>query len=408
MNALLLQQQSDLKTRMRTLLDGAAGDLSADDASQFDRMKEELTGLEKRIEREVWLDEADRRASGHSLGDTKFDQQLDHFSLRRAIAGQAGLDVDDSIEREMSKELSRRLGVQGRGILVPLRVFQQRVVTTALPAGGPGGNILPQDYRPEEFVDILRAKLVTARLGARVLTGLEGNVDIPALGTSAGAAWVAENAAITATDAAFVQVQLRPKHVGTISEYSRNLLLQSSPDIETLLRNDFAASIAVAIDTAAIGGGGANQPQGIAARITETDATTGGITWARVIGVMTTVEAANANVDNGAYLMTPGVKGLAMTKVKVTGNTDSTMIMDSPTMLAGYPAESSNCCPANSLYFGAWAELLLGYWSVFDFLVNPYETSAYSKGNVLVRGMATCDVNVRHAASFAGVNNITS
>jgi hypothetical protein len=47
---------------------------------------------------------------------------------------------------------------------------------------------------------------------------------------------------------------------------------------------------------------------------------------------------------------------------------------------------------------------LIGFWSEFDFLVNPYETTAYSKGNVQVRAMATCDVKLRHVESFAFSN----
>jgi hypothetical protein len=38
---------------------------------------------------------------------------------------------------------------------------------------------------------------------------------------------------------------------------------------------------------------------------------------------------------------------------------------------------------------------------VFDLLVNPYESTAYSKGNVSVRGIVTMDVAIRHIESFA-------
>jgi HK97 family phage major capsid protein len=44
--------------------------------------------------------------------------------------------------------------------------------------------------------------------------------------------WVAENAALTSDDADFDSVTLAPKHAGALTEYSRNMLLQSSPAVE--------------------------------------------------------------------------------------------------------------------------------------------------------------------------------
>ena len=45
--------------------------------------------------------------------------------------------------------------------------------------------------------------------------------------------------------------------------------------------------------------------------------------------------------------------------------------------------------------------LLVGYWSGLDLLVNPYETTAYQKGRVLVRVMRDVDVAVRHPESLS-------
>jgi len=65
----------------------------------------------------------------------------------------------------------------------------------------------------------------------------------------------------------------------------------------------------------------------------------------------------------------------------------------------------SGVSPASSpLIFGNWSDLLIGYWSAFEILVNPYEATAYQKGNVSVRGLLTCDVAVRHPASFTAGN----
>ena len=49
----------------------------------------------------------------------------------------------------------------------------------------------------------------------------------------------------------------------------------------------------------------------------------------------------------------------------------------------------------HGLIYGDWSELLIGIWSEIDILVNPYETTAYSKGNISIRAMATVDTGLR-------------
>lgn len=253
-----------------------------------------------------------------------------------------------------------------------------------------------------------------------MLSGLRGNLDIPRLKASATAAWVAENAPISASDMQFEKVSLTPKHVGAITEFSRNMLMQSSPDVEQLCRNDFAKVLAEKVDAAAILGGGSNEPTGILGTSGIGDVAMGdnggAITWGAVIDLIAEVEIDNAM--GAGFLTNPKVVKSARKTAKVS-STDSVMVMERPDELAGYPLVSTSLVPSNldkgtsegvcsALIFGNWADLLLGYWSEFDLLVNPYESTAYSKGNVQVRGMLTMDVDVRHPESFAAIQDLTT
>lgn len=353
--------------------------------------------------------------------DTHLEHEMRSFSLRALLAGAAGLPgVDWGRERELSQETARRSGRTFEGYAVPMTVFEQRVVTTALPSGGPGSNIISTDYRPGEFIDRLRAALVIRRLGARVLSGLVGNVAIPRLKVSATGAWVAENAALSASDVEVEQVTLSPKHVGALTEYSRNMLMQSSPDIEELLRDDFAKVLARAIDAAAIKGGGSSEPVGILATSGIGDVamgTNGGApTWAKIIDLIAEVETVDATGQG--FLTNFKVLKKARQTQKVT-STDSVMIMNDRDTLAGYPVVASSLVPStltkgtssgvcSALIFGDFSDVLLGYWSELDVLVNPYESTAYTKGNVQIRAFATCDVKLRQPASFAAMKDLTT
>jgi HK97 family phage major capsid protein len=414
----LLERRGRIVAEMRQLTEapaGDGGDLSSEQMTKFDNLKSELTALEKSIERQQLVDEAERRMNGERIagtGDGKFDDELRSFSLRRAILSQVpGHSEDCGRERELSGEIARRSGRSFHGIAIPASVFEQRVLTTALPAAGPGSNIISTDYLGAQFIDHLRSALITRRLGARILSGLTGNVAIPRLKTSATTGWVAENAALSASDPAFDQVTLSPKHAGGIVEFSRNMLLQSSPDIDALLRDDFAKVLARAIDSAAIKGGGSNEPVGIISTSNVATVSMLTPTWTTVLQLIEAVEGSDALEGSLGFAGNSHVTRKLRSTSKVA-TTDSVMIQESPDSLAGYPYVSSSLVPLDnnspaektSLIFGNWSDLLIGFWSEFDFLVNPYESTAYSKGNILVRAMATCDVKLRHVESFAFSN----
>jgi hypothetical protein len=62
----------------------------------------------------------------------------------------------------------------------------------------------------------------------------------------------------------------------------------------------------------------------------------------------------------------------------------------------------------STLLYGNWSDLLIGVWSELDILVNPFESTAYSKGNVQIRAMMTVDIAVRHPESFAAITDIVA
>ncbi len=419
------EQRAGLVAKARGILAKAATEkraLTADEQSGFDAIKTDITNLDAAEQRAAFLVEAERRMSGtpaHGV-EPDFERACREFSLRAAIAAQLpNSTVDAGREREVGQELARRSGRTFEGVAVPMAVFEQRVQTTAAPAGGPGSNIISTDLRGDQYIDRLRNALRVRQLGATVLSGLVGNVDIPRLKASATSGWVAENAALSASDAQFDKVSMSPKHVGALAEYSRNMLLQSSPDIESLLRADFAQILAEAIDLAAIKGGGSNEPTGILGTAgigSVAIGTNGGpITWASVIDLI--AECDTDNVTGSGFLTNSKVVKSARKTSRVSGQ--DAMIMEAPGTLAGYPIAVSNLVPSNltkgtssgvcsALIFGQWSDLLLGYWSELDVLVNPYESTAYSKGNVQIRAMATMDVDVRHPESFAAIQDLTT
>jgi HK97 family phage major capsid protein len=201
-----------------------------------------------------------------------------------------------------------------------------------------------------------------------------------------------------------------------MTSYSRRTLLNASPNIEMIVRNDLAAVIANAVDQQAmLGDGSSNKPTGVVhSGATNTGMTTA--TWGDILNFSGAVDFDNALDGTLGWAMAPPVRTKLMSTL-VAASTDSRMIMSAPDSLVGYPAVTTTALPGSlsnetpvggTLIFGDWSELLIASWTGVDLLINPYETTAYAKGRVLVRALKDLDVAVRHPESFAFSNNVTT
>src|SRR5690606_3814041 len=180
--------------------------------------------------------DAERRTPGKVVtgnGDTFADLEGRVSLLSVLRAGMEGRALEGA-EAEMHAELERRHG-RGKhgGILVPLAAFERRDPNTTATAP----ELVGTDHRADQFIGPLRNSLLVRALGVRTLSGLVGNVSIPKHAAGLTAGWVAEGSALSESDMEFDSVTLTPRHVGGITEMSRQLIQQSAPAIEGLVRD---------------------------------------------------------------------------------------------------------------------------------------------------------------------------
>lgn len=323
-------------------------------------------------------------------------------------------------EFEVGRAAAEKSNKEARGLIVPFDVLRARTEQRELVVGTPsaGGHLVATDLLSGSFIELLRNAMVINGLGTRYLSGLVGNIAIPKQTGGGTMAWVTEGNAPSASDQTFAQVSMSPKTAAARTQISRKLLLQSSIDIENFVRQDLATVVGLGIQAAAINGSGTSgQPRGIL-NTSGIGAVVGGTNgaapdWDHIVDLETEVSVANADVGTLGYLTNAKVRG-ALKKTFVDGpGTGIRVWQPGDTPLNGYQAAVTNAVPGNitkgtgtnlsAIIFGNFADLIIGMWGGLDLQVDPY--SAGDSGAVIVRAFQDVDVAVRHAESFAAMQD---
>ena len=301
-----------------------------------------------------------------------------------------------AFEIEASDAAAARLGRQSRGITIPQDVLRRDLNVGTATAGG---NLVETMLDAGSFIDLLRNASALDQAGATVLTGLTGNVAIPRQSGAATAYWVAESGAPTESQQTVDQVSLTPKTVAAYTDYSRRLMIQSSIDVENMVRGDLARVLALKIDLAGLYGTGSNsEPLGLklTTGIGTENFAAAAPTFEEVVALESDVATANALLGSPVYLMNAAMRGGLKTTKKDAG---SGMFIMEGNEVNGYLGVLSNQVAAGDLWFGNFADLIIGYFSGLDIMVDPYSNS--TSGTVRVVAMQDVDIAVRHPESFS-------
>ena len=337
-----------------------------------------------------------------------------HAALERA----EGKSVS-GFEVEVSQDIERNLPANARshgGIFVPLSMQRAPIATSLYNTATKGAEAVFTE--PGDLIDMLRNRSVAVRLGARVMGGLMGPVSFPKQATAATAYWMAENDGtnVTESNATLGSVTLTPKTLQATTAYSRQLVAQSTIDVEQFIREDLAAVHALAWDQAVLhGAGSANEPSGLYVASGVNSVAMGGVpTFGKLIDMVTEVNKDNALAGNLAFVTTPGMAG-KLAQTVVAASTDTRMIWGGSLTdgnLAGYPAISSNQVKAtlgggseHGLLFGDWSQVMIGQWGAMEIIVDPY---ALKKQSMLeITSFQMCDIAFRHTTAFCKATGAT-
>lgn len=375
----------------------------AEDFSQFDRPFEDF-------KREAWEmlrkhQELNPKSAAPTPEIGLSEKEQKQFSIVRAALAQLTGDWKKAgFELECSRAISENLGRAPRGFYVPSEV-QRSMGSMSLQrtqsVGDPtlGGFIVSQDYRGDLFVEALRAQSVAMMAGARAMPGLQGNVTIPVQTGSASFGWIAEGVDGTASNLTFSAINMAPRTVAGAVPMTRRLLMQSSPAIEQLVRQDLVTGAALALDDAILEGNGhSGVPLGISnhpAINTSTITSAGNPDWDEMVTFESEVAADNALGGRLGFITTPAVRGVLKTKSKDTG---SGLFVMEGNEVNGYPLMVSTQLTTHAILFGDWSQIMVGFWGVLD--IKADESTLAASGGLVLRAFQDVDVAIRHGVAF--------
>lgn len=364
-------------------------------------------------------------ASSGILGLTPSEKK--GYSLLKAINAQVSGDWSEAgFERECHRELQKK-GFRSEGLLVPMEALGRSDRASYTVTGNVQGSasLVETDLDDGSFIQALRKRSLLMNMGVTEMPGLVGNLDIPRQSSVSTLGWVAENTNLPEGIPTFDKISLTPKSVGAWCALSRLSMVQSTPGLDQLIIQDFAASLATELDRTGIHGSGFGvEPRGILNTPgigSVALGTNGGApTWDAIVALESLVAQSDADTGNLGYACSAAVRGKLKRTLKSASANSEFIWKDSEIenglgLLNGYRALSSNSIRSNltkgtgtnlsAILYGNWAGLVLASWGALSLEVNPYG-AGFRKGEIEVRVLMFADFGVRNPESFSAITDV--
>lgn len=379
----LIDHKEQLKIQAESILSGAEKEsrkLTDDESANYNKLIEEIEKADeelRQINNTIQID-----------NNNKQIRKMEKFSLLKAINAVVNNKPLDERSAEMVNagvaEMRKAALTYDGQIQLPVeeRADVQATVATA------GMEAVAEDRL--NILEPLRANLVMAKAGATFMTGLVGNVAIPAYsGTSVG--WEGEVAPAKDGAGTFSEIKLTPKRLTAVYDVSKQFLIQDSVSAEAMLRADIVKAISNELEATILGdaAGSATKPAGMF-----NGASAATLTYDGTVDMEEELEEANVNGEL-SYIVSPKAKA-ALRKAKKGENG---FVMEDGEV-NGIKVLCTSA--AKGVVLGNFSEYVIAQWGAIDLTVDPYSQAANGKVRLVIN--AYFDAKPRRSEAFvAGV-----
>lgn len=283
------------------------------------------------------------------------------------------------------------------------------------------GGYLVAAEQSTSVIELLRSKSVVLPLCQEMPMNRD-TLNVPSLTGGATVYMVGENASITAGDPTFGQKTLVTKKPAVLLQISNELLEDSDPAVDTLLREDIARAIASKLDQQILEGTGqANEFQGVLYSGATTTALNAALTFANLNDTVYRVEVENVAADpSWAWVLHPREKKSLRELEDTTGNliwvgsqAPGNIGSSNPPTLLDYPVYTTTEIDIDTdnsnetcAYFGQWKDVVVGVRKVLEIFASNEAGDAFQYDQTWIRAIMRADVVVRHNESIEVLTDI--
>ena len=221
----------------------------------------------------------------------------------------------------------------------------------------------------------LRQENVLVNAGAKLYTGLEGDVQIP-LFSKGQVGWKGETETADDGNGSFSSVSLSPKRITGKFPISLQFLAQTTPDVEAAIRNDIAMAFNDKIEETLLANaaGSATQPAGLFYGLSPKAVKD----YAALLDMEAEVE--EDNFKNCKYVVSPKAK--AALKGMIKGTNATGMVMEGESIDGTQAYVTSNVTSKLGLY-GAFDNLVIGIWDNLRIDVGA-DSTTLANGQIMI------------------------
>ncbi len=375
MNSLEIQdKKAQLKRRAQEITDLCKveiRDFNEAEQSEIESIKtqiEELNDELRELDVEISSDNTEIKIEKNKKAMSK------EFRLLKAIndiANNRNLDNVSSAVVNAGAEEMRKAGLSFNG---QIQLPTENRATVTVEAEG-------EDVVVTEFTNILeplRAKNVLVAAGAKYLTGLVGDVQVPIMGAS-NVTWEGETAPAQDGAPTFDNVKLQPKRLTAYVDVSKQFLVQDSLDAEAMIRQDIVNAINSKLEATILGSaaGTTTQPEGIFYSASALDEISD---FADVCNMEADVEDANV-IGECKYVMSNKAKAAFRNMAR---SADTTKLVMENGNIDGTPVLNTSHVEGKNVAYGDFSNLAIGQWGAIDLTVDPFSQATNGKVRLVV------------------------
>lgn len=405
----LKDERSQLNDKLDTRKKEIFALIESEKRGKTDSETQELEKIVADIRKlDVEITEAEARLKAPVI--MKPERKEGNLLLRALRCAANGQIMPDDVQALVSKgrEEMRNAGLSGEGITIPLESRGDYIQATVATDG--------KETIKTDVLDVegaLRDRLVLPSMGARYLTGLRGNIDIP-IYSGTNVAWAGEVAAAANGKGEFKKVTMSPKRLTAYLDVSKQFLEQDTTEAASMLFRDAFDCVAEKFQKTVFGSQATslNSPDGFfTGKVAADFAASGDASYAGIIDLEAAVDSANALQGNLGYITNAKGRGILKRTLRASNVAEGFIVDGNGLSLNGYRFASSNSVAGGLLstgeedkgqegiIFGNWADFVIGQWGGIDILVDPYTQAA--NGCVRLVLNVYMDAVKKRAESFA-------